>query len=348
MQAKTPALTPYRRLEGTALWRAGPGAEAREVAARLGMTSLSLTDVKTGAIVAQWALAAIIRTNPGALPARYRPSAEEGGEELTTDDELLIDALERVRLALERPKRGRWLSRSALILGLVLVLAAAFIVPRAVLERAAAMAPEALRAQAGREALERLVGPGTGVRLCAHPAGRQALTALRNRLLGPAWRVLVIDGLPLFVAGHLPGRIVLLDRALVERLDSPEALAGWIVAQALVHEARDPMRDVLRHAGIRAVLAMLTQGTLPEGALVGYARTRLPGTPFWPSATALRAQLAALGIPLMPFVQSLPTEAARLATALQAEASLADRVPPPEPLLTDGEWLTLQAICETS
>lgn len=335
----TKALTRFRTLQGSGLWRADPDAQRCDVAVHLGADSLTLRDSRSGAVLSHWALAALERSNPGRAPAVYRP-AGAGGECLETDDALLIEALETVCAALDPPPRGRWLRWGALAAGVLLLAVGLALLPRALIQRAAALAPDAMRAEVGRQAVEQLTRPGGAARLCAEPSGRQALTRLRNRVLGPDWRLLVIDGLAGFGAGYLPGRIVVLERALVEGLDSAEALAGWLVIAAVRHDSRDPLLDVLGHAGVRATLAMLTSGSLPEGALEGYAERHLSRPPDWPDAGAVAARLQALGIAFAPLVASLPPSAARTAAVLAAGPETGGT------LLTDGEWLTLQAVCQ--
>lgn len=332
-------LTRYQRLEGTGLWRPDAQAQRREVAVRLRPTSLVLADATNGTALAHWALTAVARANPGRMPALFRPGPDADGESLETDDATLIEAIETVRAALNPPPRGRWLRWGALAAGVGVLALGIVLLPAALTQRAAAIMPPAVRAEVGREALDRLIQTHPDLRLCAEPAGRQVLTALRNRVLGAEWRVQVLDGLPGFQAGHLPGRIALIGRDLLERLDAPEALAGWLLAQELAHDARDPMLDVLRHAGVRATLAMLTTGTLSEGALAGYALGRLAQPIAWPDAGAVATRMTALNVPFAPFAASLPPEAARLAAVLAAGPEQGDA------LLTDGEWLTLQAVC---
>jgi hypothetical protein len=332
------ALTRYRMVQGSGLWRADPAAQRRDVAVSLGAGSLTLRDARSGAVVAHWSLAALERENPGRTPAIWRPGTE--GESLESDDATLIEAMETVHVALNPAPRGRWLRWGVLAAGLVVVALGLALLPRALIQRAAAIAPDAMRVQIGREALDRLTAPGGAARVCADPAGRQALTQLRNRALGPDWRVVVIDGIAGFEAGHLPGRMIILNRSLVERLDSAETLAGWLILQAALHDARDPMLDVLAHAGTRATLGMLTSGELAEDALRGFAQTQLARPAAWPDAGPVAARMGAIGIAFQPLVTSLPPEAARLAAVLAAgpDEGVA--------LLTDGEWLTLQAVCQ--
>lgn len=335
------ALDRYQRLEGTGLWRPDAGAQRRDVAVRLGKSSLMILEARSGTVLSHWALPTLRRVNPGRKPACYQPGPDAEGESLETEDDLLVDAIETIRKALAPPPRGRRLRLAVAGAAAVLVLAGVAWLPQLLVTRTAPIVPQAMRAQIGREALEDLTRTGSPVRVCAEPAGRQALSSLRNRVLGPNWRVVVVDGLAGFDAGHLPGRMAVLSRDLVERLDSPEALAGWLLAEEQVLAGRDPMLDALRHAGLRATLALLTTGGLPERALTGYARARLTRAATWPDVAPIAARFAELGISPEPYAASLPPAAARLAAILGAAEAEAG-----PPLLTDGEWLTLQAVCQ--
>ncbi|MCW1934691.1 hypothetical protein [Pararhodobacter zhoushanensis] len=179
-------------------------------------------------------------------------------------------------------------------------------------------------------------------RICADPEGRQAMATLRNRVLGSDWRVAVVAGVAGAQAAHLPGRVIVLGEALIARLDSPEALAGWMVAEAQARATSDPLLDVLDYAGTRATLALLTTGELPEGSVRDYARRRIARTPALPDAEALGSWLDGIGISSTPYALSLPADRSALSQAL-ADRPMVERIP--SPLLSDGEWLTLQAIC---
>lgn len=357
------ALEKYARLEGPGVWKAGPGAQRRDVVVWLGESSLMIADARSGVVVSHWSLPAVRRLNRGHKPAIYTPSdltgapagADGDGETLEIDDATLIEALDTIRAALA-PRRPLRRLRAALLLASVVALVAMiYWLPGVLVARTAAIVPPAMRTEIGREALAALTAgssgpasgsastPATGPRVCADPHGRQALASLRNRVLGGDWRVRVVAGVPGLVTASLPGRLMILSQDLVERLDSAEALAGWMLAEQLAFQAHDPLRDALGYAGVRATLALLTTGTLPEGALNGYARRRLARPPALPEAAAIGPRLDALGLSPTAYALSLPPAGAALAEAL------ADR--PTDParrntrLLSDGEWLTLQAIC---
>jgi hypothetical protein len=334
------ALDRYARLEGSGLWRPDAGAQRRDVGVRLGKSSLVLADARSGTVLSHWTLSTISRDNPGRRPARYLPGTEAEGESLETDDEMLIEALETIRAAITPRLRGRQLRWTLAGLALAGTVATALWLPQFLVTRTAAIVPGAMRNLIGREALEDLTSPGSAVRVCGEPSGRQTLTALRNRVLGPDWRVLVIDGLAGFDTGHLPGRMIILSRGLLERLDSPEALAGWMLAEELVATERDPLLDVLRRVGTQATLSLLSFGTLPEGALTGYAGARLTRSAPGPDPATLVQRLSGLGIGAGPYAASLPAAARR---QIEGQPGLEIQGPP---LLTDGQWLTLQAVCQ--
>ncbi|MFN3953544.1 MAG: hypothetical protein ACK4LQ_03765 [Pararhodobacter sp.] len=347
------ALTKYQRLEGSGLWRADPQQQRRDVVVALGDASLTITDARSGAVLSHWSLPAVQRVNPGRMPALFTPSSlagaqagpEDEGETLELDDETLIGALETIRAALAPRHVAQRLRRALAAVAIVAMVAlGVFWLPGALVNHVAGIVPPAKRAQIGREALEDLTATAQGVRLCADPAGRQALATLRNRVLGAGPRVMVVAGLEGFEAAHLPGRLVIVSSALLERLDSPEALAGYLIAEDLAGAARDPLRDLLHHAGLRATFALLTTGNLPRSALAGYAGHRLARPPALPEPAALAARLEALGISPSAYAVALSDHGAALAEALADQPAGTARAA--QRLLSDGEWITMQNICQ--
>lgn len=339
------ALTKYQRLEGQGLWRADPAEQRRNVVVALGDASLVIADLRSGAVLSHWSLPAVRRLNPSRVPAVYAPGEDAQTETLELDDDTLIDALETIRSALVPRPRLRHLRR---VLGAVAaVLAVGLVVfwlPGALVSHTAGIVPSAKRAQIGREALEALTAAQPGARVCADPAGRQAMVTLRSRVLGTGDRVAVVDGLPGLEAAHLPGRLVVIGRGLLERLDGPEALAGYMLAEILAAEADDPLRALLRHAGTRATFALLTTGNLPVEAFAGYAALRLTQPMAVPDAALLAARFDALGVPVSAYAVSLPETAAPLAQALADQPVSGERGT--ARLLSDGEWITLQGMCQ--
>lgn len=165
------------------------------------------------------------------------------------------------------------------------------------------------------------------------------MATLRNRVLGNDWRVSVIAGVPGFETAHLPGRLMVLGQELVERLDSAESLAGWMLAEALAADAHDPLLDALHYAGIRATFTLMTTGTMLDGALSGYAAQKFRVPSPIPTAQDIGARFDEIGQSPTAYALSLPPRAAGLAASLAAHTVPADRQS--EQLLSDGEWLDL-------
>src|SRR3989338_8786952 len=102
------ALRKYERLESPGLWRATPQDQRREVIVGLRDATIVLADPKTEMALSQWSLPALLRLNPGQMPALYG-TGDDLTETLEVDDRDMIAALDTVRLALERrrPRPGR-------------------------------------------------------------------------------------------------------------------------------------------------------------------------------------------------------------------------------------------------
>ncbi|MDO9524956.1 MAG: hypothetical protein Q7J57_05370 [Gemmobacter sp.] len=328
------ALTRYARLECAGLWRAGPDAQRRDVVVSLGDASLILSDGRSESALSHWSLPAVIRLNPGSMPALFAPDTDAESETLELDDPAMIDAIATVRTVVDarksRPGRVRAVTLGAMVAAVVGL--GALWLPGALVTHTASLVPLSKRAEIGAVALadfERLTGQP-----CADPAGVQALNMLSQRLFGadPVRLVVLTDG----VSGaiHLPGRLIVLDRRLVEDYDTPDVVAGYLLAEILRTEQADPLIDVLRAAGMRATFTLLTTGSLPAGAVDGYAERRLRADPAPVTPDALIDALAAAKVAPGPYARA---------------SGLADVGPRPmpdaTPLLPDGDWLSLQAIC---
>ena len=339
------ALDKYTRLEGPGVWRAAADEQRRDVNVLLGDASLVITDTRSGMALSHWSLPAVRRLNRGTKPAVFSPCPEDDSETLELDDTILIEALDTIRAALtpRRPLRRVRLGLSAL--AVLTTLAGLYWLPGLLVDRTAAIVPPAMRAQIGRSALDSFLTSSGGERVCADPQARQVLATLRNRVLGTGWRVSVIAGVEGLQTAQLPGNLMILGADLIDRLDSAEALAGWMLAETLSNSADDPLRDALHFAGVRATLALMTTGTLPEEALSGYAGQLFAQPAGLPQAQALGPLLDGLGLSPTAYVLSLPDQAQGLAQGLADRQGVATRRD--MRLLSDGQWLTLQEVCST-
>lgn len=338
------ALRKYQRLECPGLWRETPEAQRREVVVGFREATLVLADPRTDTALTQWSLPAVQRLNPGEAPALYS-QADDPRETLEIEDPDMVAALETVRgvVARSQPRPGR-------LRGLVLAGTTAFILgfgifwlPGALVTHTASVLPPATRSAIGQMALADLVRL-TGAP-CDSPLGLRAEDALSKRLFGPAGgRILVVpDGLtrPL----GLPGGLILLPRSAVEGADGPELAAGLALAQAMRDETVDPMIRVLRHAGPVATFRLLTSGELDPAALDGFGEAvltaqsplEMPDDP-----EALLQRLAAAGVPSTPLAYAIDPAGTASLTLIEADPLHGAA---PEPLIPDGDWISLNAIC---
>lgn len=341
------ALKKYQRLESTGLWRAAPDDRLREVVVAFGEASLVISDSRSGTVMAHWSLPAVERigraeAGTGARGALFAPG-REALETLEIDDETMIEAIGTVRRVIANRQRGRIGRARRLIpatIALAAVLAGALWLPGALIRYTASVLPEVKRGELAAAVLADIVADGA--RPCTAPLGRRALGRLAVRVLGPTGRALVLPSGPQ-PSAHLPDGRVLLARALVEDADGPEAAAGFLLAEHLAARNSDPVLPLLRHAGVLASFRLLTTGDIPKGALEGYGAKVFARGPARPEATDLLTAMRAAGVAAGPYARVLDPSGATVGDLIAADPF---RDTPPPVLLTDGEWVSLQSICQ--
>ncbi len=337
------ALKEYQRLEAAGQWSADAAARPREVIVSLGEATLTLSDMEETPL-AHWSLPAVVRRNPGRMPALYAPGPDSD-EVLEIEDELIIDALERLHAVIERRRGGhggrRGRLRHLIGAGLLAVLAAlaVFWLPGALVSYTAGVLPPAMRADLGARLLGRLetiAGPA-----CTGAPSHKVLASLGRDVLGTPARLAVLADLPR-PALALPGATFALDRRLIEEFDSPYPLAGALIAQDEAARQHDPVLALLRDAGLWATLRLLTSGRLPEAALERHAARLLTAPPPTADVPALLQRFRDENLPATPWARA-QDPAAPTARAL----TKADPVPPDQAraLLDDADWVILQGIC---
>ncbi|SFP76293.1 hypothetical protein [Tranquillimonas alkanivorans] len=334
------ALTEYSRLEAPGIWRPAPGEQRRDVVVSVGDTSLVIFDMKDVAL-AHWSLPAVERLNPSVRPALYAPGFD-ADDELEIDDDTMIEAIERVRnaIARSRPREGRL--RYGLMAAATAAVAAlaVFWLPDALIRHTVSVVPDAGRAEIGRRLLseiERVAGPP-----CRSPGGSAALDTLERRLFGGRGSdILVLPGV-IADSMHLPGRLILLNRKLVEDFEGPEPLAGYVLAEQLRAERLDPLERLLRFGGMGTALRLLTTGTVPQETLRRHAEALMIAAPDPVPDAELLAQLEAVEVGAQPYALALDITGESTLTLIEADPHPDGEAPP---LLSDGAWVTLQGIC---
>jgi hypothetical protein len=325
------AIDGLERFEAPAIWRPSEGAEPREVYVAIGEAELVILE-SGGAALAHWSLPALLRVNPGKIPALYRPD-RDAKEELEVEELEMVATLDRLTRAVEmgrrRPGRLRRVA-TGLVLGASVGLAAMWL-PGALRDHTANVVPPAARAQIGAQLLSEIAavtGPP-----CVTPTGQEALETLAARLrpLRPL-RLAVLPDLPR-PALALPGDLILVSDATLTADDDPASAAGYVLAEALRSGSSAALHDLLDGLSLFDLARLLTSGDVARKALASHAETLLSEDAPPPEAARLRAGFAAARLDWAPFAAQ---------TGLPADAE----APPMPPAMDDATWLALREICD--
>ena len=333
------ALKQYQRLEATGLWRPTADDQRREVIVSIGKATLTISDLNDKALT-HWSLAAIDRINPGSLPAVFSPDGDPGESlELGENETAMIDALERVRQAIERarPHPGRLRLFSVLATTAAVLAVLVFWLPGALLRHTVGVVPDIKRQEIG-EALLGRIERVTGV-ACTAPDTAPVLAALARRT-GAREIVVLRDGVRDSL--HLPGGIVLLNRSLIEEHEDPAVAAGYILMELARAATTDPLGELLADGGAAASFRLLTTGTLTQKTLDRYGeRLLVAPRPGLPDDLAL-AVFELASVPSSPYAYARDASGETVLGLIEADPMAGQS---PDPVLRDRDWVLLQGIC---
>jgi hypothetical protein len=334
------ALTEYQRLEATGTWRNTPDAQRQNVVVSIGNATLVIVDASDLAL-AHWSLAAVERVNPGVLPAIYKPGPD-AVEDLEVADEEMVNAVERVRRSVERgrPKPGSLRMRLTIVTVALLLAAVVIWLPDALLRYTASIVPDAKREAIGAALVSHI--KRVSGQPCETPIGSASLLSLGKKLdLANADKILVLPS-GVRETAHLPGDYILLNRSVVEDYETSFVPAGFILAETQRASARDPLLHVLKTAGLRPSMTLMTTGNLPDDALGAYAEHMLTQ----PSEAVDQSKLLGLftkaQVPASPFAYAIDITGEKTAALIAGDPVAKGEE---RPLLSDGEWVALQGIC---
>jgi hypothetical protein len=333
------ALTRYQRLEATGLWRASVEDQRREVVVSVGDATLTISDLNDRALT-HWSLAALERRNPGERPAIYSPDGDSGETlELGAGEAEMIAALESLRRAVERARPHPGRLRQGMVLGVVAVFVAllVFWLPGALRRHTVAVVPPVKRLEIGTALLGRITRVGGSA--CTTPEAAPILARLAERT-GMRQLVVVRSGVADTLL--LPGRIVVLNRTLIEGQEDPAVVAGYIMAEAVRAEADDPLAVLLRHGGVRAAFRLLTTGDLTRETLDRYAEHMLALPRPEVAEAPLLAAFAQRAIPSAPYAYARDITGESVLGLIEADPMAGRKL---EPVLRDRDWVQLQSIC---
>ena len=335
------ALKEFVRLEAIGLWRAGKDAQRREVIVSLGKATLTISDIN-GAALAHWSLAAVCRRGDLETPVLYHPDGTRD-ETLELDDEAreIITAIERIMRAITRgrPRPGKLRLVLAVTTVLALGLAGIYWLPGAMERYALRVLPEVKRAEIGQSMLAHLA-PMIGAP-CDQVEARVPLARLARQVLPEGWQVVVVpqgrrDSL------HLPGRIIVLHRRVLEDYEDPDVVLGFILAEHLRATKQDPLAGLVAHGGMNASLRLLTTGGLPQDMLAPYSSDLFSQEASTVSAQQLLSAFATAQLRSTAYARAADPAAQRLLSLIEQDplAGKSSRS-----LLDDADWLRLQGIC---
>lgn len=333
------ALREYQRLEAAGLWRARAKDQRRDVIVSIGDATLTIMDMKDQP-VAHWSLAALERQNPGQFPAIFHPDGDPSETlELAKDQGAMLDAIEKLRQAIEvaRPHPGRL--RSVTVLGSLGLIAAllVFWLPGAMIRHTVTVVPEIKRKAIGQALLGRI--ERVSGQACSTPETKSILSQLALRT---GARQIVVLRAGVSSSLHLPGGIILLNRSLIEDHEDPAVAAGAVLVERARAHAKDPLAEVLSSGGMLASFRLLTTGELDRQSLDRYAESMVTAPrPDVPEEEIL-AMFAQAAIPSTPYAFAIDITGEKVLGLIEADPMAGRSL---EPVLNDRDWVQLQNIC---
>ncbi|WP_224815500.1 hypothetical protein [Hasllibacter sp. MH4015] len=337
------ALDEYRRLEALGLWRERAEDQRREVVVSLGDATLVMS-APSGEAVGHWSLPAVERRNPGKSPALFAPSSDSE-EELEIADAEMVAAIERIRTAIarSRPRPGRL--RLVLAAGVIAAIAllGLFWLPGALTRQTVSLLPDAKRVEIGEDLLTEMIT--IAGRPCGGQGGRTALMRLSVRTFGTedAPRLILFPSL-IPETTSLPGNFIVTSASLAEDYETPEVFAGYLLAEGLRRDLRDPVEIFLTEAGLGVTFRLLTTGAIPEDAIHAHAARLLSrGVSALPD-DALIDRFATARISTQPYAFARDVSGESVLGLIEADPM---RGQANEPVLSDADWVSLQEICSS-
>jgi len=335
------ALEQFERLESLGLWRDVDVSQRVEVVVSFGKASLVLSD-KNDRPLTHWSLAAVEEISNDDGTVIYTPD-KAGNEILEISDDIMIDAIARIRATIKRPYRNRGRIRllSAAFTAVCLLVLTVFWLPEALAQYAANAVSPAKAREIGAQMMP-MVSKQFGAP-CKSPNAGHVIRKLENRLLQSQSTAIFISDLGARYSAHLPGDIILANRILVEEFTSPEVLSGFVLVEKTLSEQTPPLKALFLSAGSWNTLRFLVQGQLNIKALERFAHEHLNGAVIRPRYSELLMHFELAKIPSTPLAETWDSN-------LTTTQELVDGDPYPtayDPILTDTEWLMLQQICET-
>jgi hypothetical protein len=140
----------------------------------------------------------------------------------------------------------------------------------------------------------------------------------------------------------LPGGILVANAALVEDHETPEVLAGYLIAEQARAAATDPMLTLLTEAGLGVTFRLLTTGEIDDAPLHAHAAALLSRETPDVDDGAVLAGFAAAGLSTEPYAFARDPSGETVLGLIEANPM---RGRSTAPLIGDADWVSLQDIC---
>lgn len=328
------ALDKFDRLESLGLWKDTQSSQKKEVVVSFGKASLVLSDRDTP--ITHWALGAVEISASNDGHVTYTPD-KNGFETLEISDPTMNRAIAKVQKIIRKPRSHRGRIR-LLSIGLIVIsfcLLATFWLPTALADYTTTAVSDAKAREIGAKLMPH-INQYAG-RPCRTNASSFVIRKLEDRLANAQGNTIFIADLGARYSTHLPGGIILTNRALVEDFEGPEVLAGFVLMEKALQEHDPALKNLFMSAGPIATISFLISGHIDDDILAKFAKKQLTTPLTLPETGVLLDLFKTADVSSTPFAKALNNQGLEDGDPVTGTY---------EPLLTDPQWLALQSICE--
>lgn len=335
------ALTQYQRLEATGIWRKSAEAQRLDVIISIGESSLVITDINEKPL-AHWSLAAlaVIQSKDG--NKLYHPDGDPGETlELGSNENEMAKAIEKVMKAVDRrrPKPGRLRIFSLASILIVILGLSIFWLPAALRDYTQKIIPEVREQEMGKAVFNEFIS-FVGAP-CSRELGIIALDKFSSNLGLVEYSFYIVPS-ETIEAIHLPGKIIVISKALVEDFDDPDVVAGHILAQ-IQREAKSNALDELMKQMNNIEIIQFLLGKSPDAStLRRFSKDWIIKKQVDIDLEILMSEFNKRAISALPYSYAIDVTGQSTQIMINSE-KISQKVR--KPSLDDSAWLALQTIC---
>ena len=335
------ALTQYQRLEATGIWRKSAEAQRIDVIISIGESSLVITDINEKPL-AHWSLAALAIKQSKDGHKLYHPDGDPSETlELGNNENEMAEAIEKLMKVVDRrrPKPGRLRIYSFASILLIISGLSIFWLPTALRDYTQKIIPEVREQEIGEAVLNEFIS-FVGAP-CSRELGKMALNKFVSNLGFLEYTFYIVPSETIDVL-HLPGKIILISKALVEDFDDPDVLAGYVLAQIQRETKSNALDELMRQMSNVEIIQFLFGKSPDAKTLRGFSKD-------WITKNKVSLDLDTL---MKEFnnreISSLPYSYAKDVTGQTTQFLINSEKKSEKarkPSLDDSSWLALQTIC---